>query len=64
MLVDVSWRTLGWEDRMYFFFAVVVAFLYVSTASPGSLSTADFGMIVAVAVFSFLGLVDNIQRRR
>jgi len=49
---------------MYFFFAIVVAGIYVSTARPGMLGTRDFAMILAVAVFSFLGLIDNISRRR
>jgi len=50
---------------MYFFCAIMIAGLYVYNARPGStMSTQDFSMIVAVAVFSFLGLVDHIRRAR
>ena len=66
MLDNVQRRRRGtgrWS--MYFFCAIMIAGLYVYNARPGStMSTQDFSMIVAVAVFSFLGLVDHIRRAR
>jgi len=48
---------------MYFFFAVATAGLYIATARPGMIRDQDMFLIVAVAVFSMLGLVDNMKRR-
>jgi hypothetical protein len=48
---------------MYLLFAIATAFFYVTTARPGSLTTRDFCMIAAVAVFSILGLTDGIRRK-
>jgi len=48
---------------MYLLFAIATAFFYVSTARPGALTTRDFCMIVAVAVFSVLGVKDGIPRK-
>jgi hypothetical protein len=65
MLDDVQRRGRGagrWS--MYFFCAIMIAGLYIYNARPGSMGTQDFSMIVAVAVFSFLGLVDHIRRTR
>jgi hypothetical protein len=47
---------------MYFFFAIVVAGLYCLNARAGALRTQDLALIIAVAVFSMLGLIDQIRR--
>ena len=48
---------------MYFYFAVAFAGFYIATARPGMMRDQDLAMIVAVAVYSMLGLVDSLKRR-
>jgi hypothetical protein len=49
---------------MFFFFAVAVAGLYVTTARPGLFRSQEMAMIIAVAVLCVLGVLDNMKRRR